>query len=83
MALVVLKVAALALGTNYGVHIVSSLAYGKVCVPESVWGIAKSIVTTASPVCSLILSTMTATQSNYAMILTTTIAAGVGGLLKN
>lgn len=78
----VVKVAGLALGVNYGMHVASALAYGRVCVPESIWGIAMSIVTTASPVCSLILSTMTVTQSNYAMILTTTIAAGIGGLLK-
>lgn len=82
MALVALKVAALALGANYGVHVASALAYGRWCVPESVWGIASSIVTTASPVCSLLLSAMTVTQNNYALILTTTIAAGVGGLLK-
>jgi hypothetical protein len=79
---VAFKAAAVALGMNYGVHVVSAVAYGKLCVPESVWGIATSIVTTASPVCSLLLSAMTMTQNNYALILTTTIAAGVGGLLS-
>ena len=82
MALVVMKVAGLALGVNYGVHVTSALAYGKLCVPETIWGIANSIVATASPVCSLLLSTMTLTQNNYAVILTTSIAAAMAGLIK-
>lgn len=81
MAVSVFKAAGLALMANFGVHITSSLAYGELCVPSSVWELASAIVTTASPVCSLLLSVMSMTQSNYAIILTTTIAAGVGGLL--
>jgi hypothetical protein len=82
MAIPIFKVAALALGVNYGVHVSSALAYGKLCVPETVWGIANSIVATASPVCSLLLNIMTMTQNNYAVILTTSVAAGMAGLVK-
>jgi hypothetical protein len=82
MALVVFKVAALALGVNYGVHVGSALTYGKLCVPENIWGIANSVVATASPVCSLMLNVMTMTQNNYAVILTTSVAAAMAGLVK-
>jgi len=77
-----LKVAVIALGVNYGVHVGSALTYGKLCVPESVWGLAQSLVTTASPVCSVLLQTMTMTQSNYAVVLTTTLATTIANSLK-
>ncbi len=82
MAMTVIKVAGLALGLNYGLHLTSALAYGKACVPDSIWGLANSIVATASPVCSLLLSTMTMTQNNFAMIVTTSVAATIAGFIK-
>lgn len=73
---------ALALALNYGVHVGSSLAYGYFCVPQTLGGVIQSIVTTASPVCSFLLNTMTVTQGNFATILTTSIAAMAVGALK-
>jgi hypothetical protein len=81
-ALVAVKTAALALAANYGVHVGSSLAYGYFCVPQSVSDIARSFVTTASPVCSFLLSTMQVTQGNFALVITTTLAALTAGALK-
>ena len=81
-ALVAVKTAALALAMNYGVHVSSSVAYGYFCVPHSVADIARSFVTTASPVCSFLLSTMQVTQSNFAVVITTTLAALASGALK-
>jgi hypothetical protein len=81
-ALVAVKTAALALAANYGVHVTASLAYGYVCVPQSVADLARSFVTTASPVCSFLLSTMQVTQSNFAVVITTTLAAAAAGVLK-
>jgi hypothetical protein len=81
-ALVAVKTAALALTINYGVHVSSSLAYGYLCVPQTMADIARSFVTTASPVCSFLLSTMQVTQSNFAMVITTTLAALAAGALK-
>ena len=80
--LVAVKTVALALAANYGVHVTSSLAYGYLCVPQSVTDIARSFVTTASPICSFLLSTMTVTQGNFATIITTTLAAMAAGALK-
>lgn len=82
MALVAVKAAAYGLAMNYGVHLGSSLAYAKVCVPEDVWDVARSFVATASPVCSFLLNTMVVTQSNYAAILTTTVAVTLSGILR-
>lgn len=82
MALVAVKAAALALAVNYGVHVGSSYAYMKFCVPQTVWDVAQSFVTTASPVCSFLLTTMQVTQSNFAVVITTTLAAIATGMLK-
>ena len=81
-ALVILKTAGIVLGANYGAHVVAGSLYGKFCIPENVCGIARSIVATASPVCSTLLNVMTITQNNYAVVLTTTIAGVVATVLK-
>ncbi len=81
-ALVAVKAAALAVAMNYGVHVGSAYAYSKLCVPQSVWDIAASLATTASPVCSLLLSTMQVTQGNFAVVITTTLASLASGVLK-
>lgn len=81
-ALVAVKTAALAIAVNYGVHVGSSFTFAKLCVPQTVWDIAGSFVTTASPVCSFLLTTMQVTQNNFALVVTTTLAALVSGALK-
>lgn len=67
---------------NYGTHVGSSYAFNEFCVPKSVWDIPASIVATASPVCSFLLTVMQTTQNNYAVGITTTIAALVASVLK-
>lgn len=81
-AIVALKTVGIALAINYGTHIGSSVAYAKFCVPESIWDLGKTLVTTASPVCSFLLNTMQATQTNYAAIFTTTLATMATAVLK-
>ena len=81
MALVAVKTAGLALAMNYGVHVSSSVVYGHACVPHGITDLLQSIVVTASPVCSTLLTIMQATQSNYATILTSTLTASLVGLL--
>lgn len=70
------------LAMNYGVHVGSSLAFDALCVPHSVWDIAQSVVTTASPVCGFLLNTMQVTQNTFAVTLTTTAAALISSALK-
>ena len=79
---VAVKTAALAIALNYGVHVGSSYVYSTLCVPQTIWEIARSCATTASPVCSFVLNTMQVTQSNFAVVITTTVAAIVSGVLK-
>ena len=81
-ALVAVKTAALAIAMNYGVHVGASVGYTSVCVPQTVWDVARSFATTASPVCSFLLSTMQVTQNNFAVVITTTLAAIAAGALK-
>lgn len=82
MALILLKTTGIALAMNYAAHIGASVAHAKMCVPETIWDLGKTIVTTASPVCTFLLNTMVATQTNYAAILTTTLATMVTTALK-
>lgn len=78
----ILKTAATALLLNYGVHVSSTFAYAKLCVPQDIWDLAQSLATTSSPLCSTLLSTMQITQNNYAVVLTTTVATAISGLIK-
>jgi hypothetical protein len=80
-ALVAVKTAALALAMNYGVHVGSSYMYSSLCVPQSVWDLATSLATTASPVCSFLLGTMQVTQNNFAVVITSTLASLAAGAL--
>ena len=81
MALLLAKSVGTALAINYGSHLVSSLTYNKICVPQGIWDLAKSLATTASPVCSTLLNIMQVTQNNYAVVLTTTVVTGITALL--
>jgi hypothetical protein len=82
MVILAVKAAGLALAMNYGVHVGASYAYAKVCVPQSIWDVAQSLATAASPVCSFLLSTMQVTQNNFAVVITSTLAAIAAGVLK-
>ena len=80
--LIVIKTAATALMLNYGVHIGSTFAYAKLCVPQDIWGFAQSLATTSSPLCSTLLTTMQLTQNNFAVVLTTTVVSVISNLIK-
>jgi len=82
-SIVALKTAATVLALNYGAHVGSAYAYSKFCVPQDVWDVARSFVTTASPVCSFLLTTMQVTQNNFAIVVTTTIASLTAAALKS
>lgn len=76
------KAVGITLAMNYGVHIGSSLAFQSLCVPHTIWDVAQSVVSVASPVCGFLLNTMQVTQNNFAVALTTTVAAIVTGALS-
>jgi hypothetical protein len=80
-ALVALKTAVIAGAMNYGVHVGSSYVYSSVCIPQSVWDLARSLATTASPVCTYVLGIMQLTQNNFVAVITTTLAALAAGAL--
>ena len=82
MAMVAVQAAAATLALNYGVHVGSAYAYSKFCVPQEVWDVARSFVTTASPVCSFLLNTMQVTQNNFAVVITTSVASLLAAGLK-
>ena len=75
MAMLALKV----LGVSYGVHVLAATAHNALCIPHSVWDIVRSLVSTASPVCSALLSTMQVTQGNFGTILAGIVLLRPGG----
>jgi hypothetical protein len=77
-----IKTAGLAMSLNYGAHVSASWAYHQFCTPKSFWDIAQSLISTASPMCSFVLSTMQTTQHNYATVLTSSLLSAVVGILK-
>jgi len=82
VVVVALQTALLSLGLNYGVHYTSARLYDMMCIPHSVTELFQSLATTASPVCSFLLHTMTATQNNYAVVVTSTLASALVNALK-
>lgn len=81
MGLLAVKAVFLTLMLNFAVHIMSSMAFGAVCLPRTVWDVPLSFVTTASPVCGLFLKVMQMTQNNFALAMTTTVAAVIATML--
>ena len=75
MAMLAVKTVGLALAMNYGVHVGSSVTFHSLCIPHSIWDLAQSVVSTASPVCGVLLQTMQVTQNNFAVAVTTGVAA--------
>lgn len=80
--ILIFKAAGMTLMANYGVHTAAAMTYDYLCVPHSIWDIPYSLVATASPVCSFLVSTMQLTQTNFATVLSTTVAAALVGILK-
>ena len=72
----------LAVSVNYGVHFVSARFYDAFCVPHTLQEIAQTLVTTASPICATAINIVHMTQSNYASVITITLAGGIVNLLK-
>jgi hypothetical protein len=82
MALLLAKTVFLSLGLNYGVHYTSARLFDTYCVPHSLREVLQSFITTASPVCSFLLNTMTATQSNYAAAISGSCVSALSSALK-
>ena len=78
----VLAAAGMTVALNYGAHTIAAVSYDHLCVAHSVWDIPYSLVATASPVCSFLVSVIQLTQTNFASVLSTTIAASLVGFLK-
>lgn len=72
----------LGVGLNYIVHFGSARFYDAFCVPHSFVEIAQTLVTTASPVCATAINVVQLTQSNYASIITVSLAGGIVNLLR-
>ena len=71
-----------AVGINYAVHFASARFYDAFCVPHTFAEIAQTLVTTASPVCSTAINVVQMTQSNYASIITVSLAGSIVNVLR-
>ena len=77
-----IKITGSVLALNYLAHYVSGYSYDWFCMPHSIYDFIPSLVTTASPVCSTLLTVMSSTQQNYSTIIVTTLSVGVSRWLK-
>lgn len=83
MTSVVLKAALASIGFNYVVHLSASWVYSKLCTPETVWDVPRSIVAAASPLCSLNLNLMMITRDNFSVVLLSTVTSAVVSTLRS
>lgn len=65
--------ALLPISTVFLIHYTTSQIYSFVCVPFTLEGFLQSIITTASPICTGLLTIMTHTSNSYSLA----IASGV------
>lgn len=72
----------LAVGLNYGVHFAAARFYDAYCVPHTLSEIVQTLVTTASPVCATAINVAHMTQTNYASVITVSLAGGIVNLIK-
>jgi hypothetical protein len=78
----VFKSAIASIGLNYVIHLGASWTYSKICTPETMWDIPRSIVATASPICSLNLNLMSITRDNFSVVLLSTVTSAVVSTLR-
>jgi hypothetical protein len=64
--------------TLFTAHYGASHLYTTICVPLSVTGFFTSLITTASPICSGLLTVMTTTSQGYTLV----IAGGITWFLS-
>ena len=82
MVFVAVQNAIVALGLNYGVHYASAKLYDTYCVPHSLEQVVHSLVATGSPVCSFLIHSLHATQTNYASTISVSVASLISSGLK-
>ena len=68
--------------TLYGTHYGATHLYSNLCVPLSVTGFFTSLITTASPICSGLLTVMTTTSQGYALAIAGGITWFIGSLIQ-
>ena len=69
--------AALTYGTHYGI----TKAYSEFCIPDGVEGFLRGMLTTGSPVCTVVFNAMSHTQASYGTILLTSLTSTVASLV--
>jgi len=69
--------AILAYGTHYGI----TKAYSEFCVPDGLEGFLRGMLTTGSPVCTVVFNAMSHTQASYGTILLTSLSSTVASMV--
>jgi len=73
----IILTAALTYGTHYGI----TKAYSEYCIPDGLDGFLRGILTTGSPVCTVIFNAMSHTQASYGTILLTSLSSTIASLV--
>jgi hypothetical protein len=56
--------------TVFLVHYAAANAYASFCTPLSLWGLVQSLLLTASPICSALLTVVNNSNNSYGLIVT-------------
>jgi hypothetical protein len=66
-----------AYSTHYGI----TKAYSEFCVPDGIEGFLRGMLTTGSPVCTVVFNAMSHTQASYGTILLTSLSSTVASMV--
>jgi len=66
---------------TYGTHYTITKAYSEVCIPNGLEGFLRGMLTTGSPVCSVLFNAMAHTHTSYGTIILTSISSAVAALM--
>ena len=68
---------------TYGTHYGITKAYSNYCIPDGLWGFLQGTLTTGSPICATLFSSMSQSQTSYGTIIVTTLSSGIADILLN
>ena len=66
---------------TYGTHYGITKAYSEICIPNGLEGFLRGMLTTGSPVCTVVFNAMSHTQASYGTIVLTSLSSTIASLV--
>jgi len=68
-------------GLTYSAHYGITKVYSEFCIPNGIEGFLYGMITTGSPVCTVVFNAMSHTQASYGTILLTSLTSSVASMV--